>query len=132
MNFDEYQVKANETAIYPEKNSVTGFMYCLLGLNGEADEALLKLTKIFAAAADANRHAGTIAEFGKKCFRDKKLPLSPDDEVLIVKELGDQLWYVAQIATELGLSLDDIAQVNIRKLHARKINDRLHGSGDNR
>ena len=48
------------------------------------------------------------------------------------KELGDVLWYVAQLATELGLSLRDIAGANIEKLRSRMDRGKLGGSGDNR
>lgn len=42
-------------------------------------------------------------------------PLDP--EALLV-ELGDALWYIAAIATELGFSLSDIATRNLLKLQA--------------
>jgi NTP pyrophosphatase (non-canonical NTP hydrolase) len=48
------------------------------------------------------------------------------------KELGDVLWYVAQVATELGLDLDAIAEGNIEKLLSRQRRGVLSGSGDNR
>lgn len=43
----------------------------------------------------------------------------PLDREQIGKELGDVLWYVAETATTLGLSLEDIARGNIAKLRAR-------------
>lgn len=48
------------------------------------------------------------------------------------KELGDALWYISQIATELGLSLEEIASANLKKLLSRKESGVLGGSGDNR
>ena len=50
----------------------------------------------------------------------------------ILKELGDVLWYVAQVASELGLSLDKIANQNIEKLYSRLERGKLSGSGDSR
>ena len=50
----------------------------------------------------------------------------------IAKELGDCLWYFAQLATDLGVSLDVIARGNIAKLSSRKERGVLGGSGDNR
>ena len=50
----------------------------------------------------------------------------------MAKELGDVLWYVAQIATELGTDLETVARVNIMKLGDRKERGVLGGSGDDR
>lgn len=50
----------------------------------------------------------------------------------IKKELGDVLWYLAQIASELNLSLDGVAELNLQKLASRKKRNKLHGNGDNR
>ena len=47
-------------------------------------------------------------------------------------ELGDVLWYIAQVATELGLSLDEIAEYNIAKLYDRLERGKIRGDGDNR
>jgi NTP pyrophosphatase (non-canonical NTP hydrolase) len=48
------------------------------------------------------------------------------------KELGDVLWYVAQLASELELELDDVASENLQKLFSRQRRGVLSGSGDNR
>ena len=50
----------------------------------------------------------------------------------MAKELGDVLWYVAQLATELGLDLDDVAEANLEKLLSRQRRGVLSGSGDDR
>jgi len=50
----------------------------------------------------------------------------------IAKELGDVLWYLAQMASELGASLEDVARGNIEKLRSRKERGMISGSGDNR
>jgi NTP pyrophosphatase (non-canonical NTP hydrolase) len=50
----------------------------------------------------------------------------------LAKELGDVLWYVSQIASELELNLSDVANMNIEKLSSRKNREQLSGSGDNR
>jgi NTP pyrophosphatase (non-canonical NTP hydrolase) len=47
-------------------------------------------------------------------------------------ELGDVLWYVSQLATELNLSLDEIAEANLAKLASRVARDVIAGSGDRR
>ncbi|MBU1180009.1 nucleoside triphosphate pyrophosphohydrolase family protein [Patescibacteria group bacterium] len=109
MTFEEYQKLSRKTAIYPEKGN--NFVYPTLGLVGEAGEVADKIKKVF---RDGD---GTVNEAKKQEF---------------IKELGDVLWYLAQLSTELGLSLDDIAFKNIVKLYSRMERNQLHGSGDNR
>ena len=50
----------------------------------------------------------------------------------LVKELGDVLWYVANVAHELNITLEEVASRNIEKLQSRKKRDKLHGDGDDR
>ena len=109
MKFEEYQKKSRETAIYPNKGN--NFIYPVLGLVGES---------------------GEVAEKVKKILRDNQGIIEEEKRQEIKKELGDVLWYVAQIATELNLSLDEIADFNLEKLTSRKKRNKLHGSGDNR
>jgi NTP pyrophosphatase (non-canonical NTP hydrolase) len=104
LEINDYQTLTNETAVYPEKD---GLVYTALGLASEAGE-----------------YAGKI----KKYIRgDKEL----DHEELMF-ELGDVLWYVAQCAETLSVTLDEVAQRNIIKLERRKINGTLKGEGDSR
>jgi NTP pyrophosphatase (non-canonical NTP hydrolase) len=42
------------------------------------------------------------------------------------------LWYVSQIASELELELEEIAEANLEKLLSRQRRDVLSGSGDDR
>ncbi len=109
MNFNEYQEAAGTTALYPERGR--NFTYPALGLAGESGEVCEKLKKVI------RDHGGQL-----------------DDEVRaeVAKELGDVLWYVSQVAFEMGLSLQEIAEANIQKLASRKQRDQIHGSGDNR
>jgi len=109
MNFNEYQKKAFETAIYPNKGN--NIIYPALGIGGETGEILEKI---------------------KKILRDNNSEISKEKKIELVKEIGDVLWYVAALSTELGLNLGEIAEENIRKLSSRKERNKLHGSGDNR
>ena len=109
MQFNEYQQKANETAIYPNRGS--NLIYPTLGLCGET---------------------GEVAEKVKKLMRDGNGIPDPAFKEMITKELGDVLWYLAQMCTELGITLEEMAQMNISKLASRKERGQLHGSGDNR
>ena len=108
MNFNEYQVKAVETAIYGTGSTI---IYPALGLANEAGEVLGKI---------------------KKVLRDKDGIFTGETNQAIGDEIGDVLWYMAALARDLGLSLDDIANKNIQKLMDRKARNVIQGSGDNR
>ena len=47
-------------------------------------------------------------------------------------ELGDVLWYIAQLSSELGFELNDVASENLRKLSSRSKRGVISGSGDSR
>ena len=51
---------------------------------------------------------------------------------MLIKELGDVLWYVSALADELDAFLGDIALVNIEKLRSRQERNKISGSGDSR
>lgn len=109
MDFKKYQAESKKTALYPEVGK--NFVYPTLGLAGES---------------------GEVAEKIKKVIRDKGGIIDEETRELIKKELGDVLWYVSQIASELSLSLDEIAEKNIEKLLSRLERGKIGGNGDNR
>ena len=109
MNFKEYQKQSRRTALYPNQDD--NYIYPTLGLTGEA---------------------GEVAEKIKKIIRDKEGVISEEDRQAISKELGDVLWYVSQLASELKLDLADVAQGNLDKLQSRLDRGVLAGDGDNR
>ncbi len=108
MELSEYQRLSRRTAEYPRE---AWLAYPALGLAGEA---------------------GEVAEHAKKAIRDDGGEVSEEHRAAMGKELGDVLWYVAQLASELGLELDEIAQVNLDKLLSRQRRGVLSGSGDER
>ena len=75
---------------------------------------------------------GEIEERIKKLIRDKELRPTEEDLNLIEKELGDRLWYIAEMCTQLGISMDYVATLNIEKLASRRARNLVHGEGDNR
>lgn len=109
MDFSKYQQESRKTAIYP--NIGENITYPTLGLGGEGGEICNKVKKI------ARDQEGVISDANRKDLS---------------KELGDVLWYVAAICSELNISMDDVAEANIAKLNSRKERGTLQGSGDER
>ncbi|HWX96937.1 MAG TPA: nucleoside triphosphate pyrophosphohydrolase family protein [Solirubrobacteraceae bacterium] len=108
MQLSEYQQLSRRTAEYPRD---AWLAYPALGLAGEA---------------------GEVAEHAKKAIRDDGGTVSDERRAAMAKELGDVLWYVAQLASELGLELEDVARENLEKLSSRQRRGVLSGSGDER
>ena len=76
--------------------------------------------------------AGEIAEKIKKMIRDDGGMLTAERRDLLKKELGDVMWYLAQLCTELGFDMDEVANHNLEKLFSRKDRGKLTGDGDTR
>jgi NTP pyrophosphatase (non-canonical NTP hydrolase) len=108
MQFNEYQQAALSTAIYTDRHRV---IYPALGLASEAGEVAGKIKKVLRDA-------------------DGDFERAPLDA--ISDELGDVLWYVAVLAADLGLSLEEIAADNLAKLEARMGRGTSGGAGDRR
>jgi NTP pyrophosphatase (non-canonical NTP hydrolase) len=88
-------------------------MYPFLGLAGEAGELCNQV---------------------KKVLRDEQVDsleqLSDSRRAKMLDELGDVLWYAAEICTMLGVEMEEVAAANLTKLARRAENNTLHG--DNR
>jgi NTP pyrophosphatase (non-canonical NTP hydrolase) len=108
VELSDYQRLSRRTAEYPRE---AWLAYPALGLAGEA---------------------GEVAEHAKKAIRDDGGAIDPERRAAMAKELGDVLWYVAQLASELELSLEQIAEENLQKLLSRQRRGVLSGSGDDR
>lgn len=106
MTLEQYQREARKTAIYP-----ASVIYPTLGLAGEA---------------------GEVAEKVKKVLRDNAGEFTAQHRELLLLELGDVLWYVANLAGDLDISLEVIAEQNLEKLRSRQQRGVLGGSGDKR
>lgn len=76
--------------------------------------------------------AGEVAENMKKCYRDDQSVITPARKEALKKELGDVLWYVGAICTEVGLDMECVAECNLEKLQSRQERGVLGGSGDDR
>ena len=113
MNFDDYQKKASKYDLAKATKDLkdAGFIEKVLGLVGEAGETADKI---------------------KKLIRDKDGAISEEDCELVIKELGDTLWYIASVSRYLGVSLSEVAKGNLEKLEDRFQRNRLQGEGDKR
>lgn len=96
MNLSEYQLAAAKTNIVTDEDVADPKVVPLLGLVGEAGELL--------------------SEYKRK-LRDKDAHELFDD--VIKEELGDILWYTADLATKFNLDLEEIARFNLEKLRDR-------------
>lgn len=117
LTLNEYQHRTADTAQYPgagivlDGSTITGLLYCSLGLAGEA---------------------GEVANDVKKVLRDDDFEVTPERREKIAKELGDVLWYAARVAAELDLDLNHIAELNLARLASRAERGVIAGSGSDR
>lgn len=109
QDFNDYQRESRKTWSVIETNHP--IVYPTLGLANEAGEV-----------------AGKI----KKIFRDRGGVVTAADRDALKQELGDVLWYLTQICTELGLTLEEVAEANLVKLFSRLERGTIGGDGNNR
>jgi len=110
MNFNDYQKRAITTNLAKD-DQFRELIQQVLGLGDEA---------------------GEVQAIFKKWIRDNDADITKLDTKNLAKELGDILWYIAVVAHDLGIALDDIATINLEKLRSRKERGALSGSGDDR
>ena len=107
-DLDMYQQVAKTTAIYPREQAI---IYPTLGLTGEAGEVANKV---------------------KKIIRDDGNKINESLVQEISAEIGDCLWYISVLASDIGLELSDIAVNNTVKLKDRMNRGVIGGNGDKR
>jgi NTP pyrophosphatase (non-canonical NTP hydrolase) len=108
-NFQKYQEESRKT--WSLIHTDHAIVYPTLGLTNEAGEV-----------------AGKV----KKIFRDRNGVITEEDRQALKQELGDVLWYLTQICTDLDLTLEEVAEANIAKLFSRLDRGQIGGDGDNR
>jgi NTP pyrophosphatase (non-canonical NTP hydrolase) len=123
MELNDYQNDASATAIYPDNGtgSDRAIAYTLLGLAGEAGETCNTWKKWYRDEDENFRDPNGDPQGTRDQYRDR-----------IAGEIGDLLWYLSQAAREVGYTLDEIADYNLKKLKDRQERDQLTGSGDQR
>jgi len=115
LSFNEYAETAMNTAVYQGS-----LLYPVMGLVSEAGEVADKVKKYF---RDYDREV---------VCDDAEMDINAETRMEIAKELGDVLWYLTAVATDIGYDLDEIAYLNMEKLDSRYQRNALKGSGDNR
>lgn len=127
--FLDYQVRAHETAIYPEQ--ITAVLERAYP-GQEHPSWLVQLLALDYAVKGLAGEAGEVANKAKKIIRDAGGELTGEQKMRVVKELGGVLWYLAETASVLGLNLADVAKLNLAELADRKARGKLRGDGDDR
>lgn len=94
MQFNDYQDISNGTSGFKDVQSIERIVVATLGLSGESGEMADHIKKVIGHGHQLNVY-------------------------YITKELGDILWYVAEVASALGLTLNTIAEKNVEKLAER-------------
>ncbi len=93
MEFNEYQKKASKTIQDYAKAKEASALIPFLGLIGEAGSVISEL---------------------KKSLRDGESYTNYNNK--LKEELGDVLWYIATIATQYDINLEDVASSNLDKI----------------
>lgn len=128
---DWYQRLAVRSAIYPGRGTPFGLMYCALGL-GEAGEVQNKVKKAFrddsVISFGETHHPAYIGPLNIVEYA----PISSERKRDIIKELGGNLWYIAALCEELGVTMSEVMSANLEELASRSERGTLSGDGDNR
>ena len=124
---DGYQRASQMTAIYPGRGSFWGLLYATVKGGGEVGELQEKVGKLM-----RDRGLQPDDKINPNDLPLNVSALTEEERRGLALELGDELWYLAAKAYELGFSLSEIAQFNLEKLSSRQQRGTLSGSGDNR
>lgn len=122
MNINEYQLKAHSFSCYEKP-------VCYQDVGGQIITHNLEFTY---PALGLVEEAGEVAGKFAKAVRDDSGYISSERKEAIKKELGDVCWFVAELCTVMGFSMEEVMQHNIDKLTDRKLRNVIHGSGDDR
>lgn len=121
MTLKEYQQQAMMTCMASCKNDT----YMLFGLMAEVGEIADKVAKW-------KRKKIARIDWDKLVFSTSEIEEAQEYKKQLLAELGDCLWFIAGIAEVAGVSLEEIAQMNLDKLASRKQRGVIDGNGDNR
>jgi len=119
ISLNQYQESASKFAVYQHPD------YPFLALGEESGEVLGKLAK-FVRKNDTTLNNALFQAKANRTAKHKELRSD------LIYELGDVLWQLSQCAESIGVSLEEIAAINIGKLVERKENNTIVGTGDKR
>lgn len=122
LTLNEYQKKAMTTCMESSNN----FSYMFLNLVGEVGEFASKVAKAIRKEKAYIGGQTEIDEPNDLCI------INNDADFLdeLKREAGDCLWQLSGLCTVMGWSLEDVAQINLDKLSARKAAGTIDGNGD--
>lgn len=116
MSLDQYQGEATQYAFY----DFSDVIYPAMGLASEAGEVMGKIKKL-------------VRDDGIDFYSDNVAEqIGYEQSKAIASEIGDCLWYLANLASDLGYGLEEVAEMNLAKLKSRRRRGALRGSGDYR
>lgn len=101
MDFNSYQKEALRTDRVPARDDAASLIVPMLGLAGETGQLLSEYKKHL---RDGEAH---------RLFKER-----------VSEELGDLLWYIANVASKFDLPLSDIAEANLAKVKQRWTSER--------
>lgn len=126
MNVNEYQLQAHSFADYCVPMMIEGRDNA-----GNKKQFVYPIDYTYPALL-LSEEAGEVAGKYAKAVRDNNGVVTAERKEAIVKELGDVMWALAELATLLNVSLEEVMQKNVDKLASRKERGVIHGSGDDR
>tara|TARA_B100000214_G_scaffold311511_1_gene243551 strand:+ start:240 stop:644 length:405 start_codon:yes stop_codon:yes gene_type:complete len=112
-NFDSKYVRFVSKVTSEESKDGVAFINRLRDLEEKSD-----IHRLLTAAVGISAEGGEFMEIVKKIIFQGK-PYNEDNINHLKIELGDVLWYVAQACIALDISLDDICDMNVKKLESR-------------
>lgn len=113
MNWNDYLEFHNKVEVTPlhfGTDTVKGL---------ETPQDLVKFNKLHHFALGLSGEGSEVGEVMKKCLYGKRVPFGPEVVDKLLDESGDVLFYLAGIIKTLGLSLEDLMELNKTKLSAR-------------
>lgn len=93
-------------------------------------DPLIDLTHLVSALAEEAGESCAILK--RHCRGDFNFFESPEEKQKMLKELGDQLWYINAVAHLLGSSLEEVMKMNNEKTLRRLADGKIKGRGDSR